>query len=223
MRRKAPGPFQAVDRDLKFARTEAEARYFGLEVEDVDKTHRPWGGFIKFRHSSLETFRRVYWTYGLTKQWKKRLDEVWGRVEARRRGLGLDAKLLLVAPGQRLSLQYHTRRAEYWRVIEGPVLVTVGTNEGNLSDLALRVGDVIRIGEGTWHRAEAHAQGWAVIAEFWEHTRPSPRKGADPEADVVRVDDDYVRVKVRVTLRTGRGTIGQVFAPWDLMSRHRTV
>lgn len=218
MKATEPGPFQAMDRDLKFARTEAEARYFGLTVEVVDKTHRPWGGFIKFTQDSLDAFRRVYWTYGLTKQWKDQLDKVWRLLKGSHRGKRLDAKLLLIAPGQRLSLQYHHRRAEYWRVIEGPVLVTLGADENSVSDLALRTGDVIRIDEGKWHRAEAHASSWGVVAEFWHHTRPSRKRGFDPENDEVRVGDDYVRAKVVVTLPPGEVTIAHALEGSGLAS-----
>jgi mannose-6-phosphate isomerase len=212
-RQSKPGPFQAMDRDLKFARTEAEALFFGLAVETVDKTHRPWGGFIKFRQESLDAFRNVYWSYGLAEQWKNDIKEVWDRMIAKHGGKWLDAKLLLIAPGQRLSLQYHERRGEFWRVIEGPVLVTVGTREDAVSDVALRSGDVIRIKPGQWHRAEALGSGWAIIAEFWEHTQEVP-KGTDPEDDLKRLHDDFLRVNVRVTFPKGVAVIGDAFRRW---------
>ena len=35
-------------------------------------------------------------------------------------------KVITVNPGQRLSLQTHEHRAEFWQVLDGPIDVTVG-------------------------------------------------------------------------------------------------
>ena len=42
-------------------------------------------------------------------------------VEPLRIGGKLGPKILLVKPGARLSWQYHQRRKETWRIVEGPV------------------------------------------------------------------------------------------------------
>jgi len=149
------------DKELRFARAMAEARGFGLEVREVD-WDRPWGGFIRFSRGSLGAFLSAYWR----------------GTHVRDADLDLDAKLLLVAPGCRLSLQSHARRKEMWRVLEGPVLVVMGDSE------------VIEIECGKVHRLAAPAESWGLVAEFWQHIDPTT---PSDESDVVRYDDDYGR------------------------------
>jgi mannose-6-phosphate isomerase-like protein (cupin superfamily) len=45
----------------------------------------------------------------------------------------LSPKMLLVAPQQRLSWQYHHRRAEIWRVVQGPVGVVTSPTTRRVS------------------------------------------------------------------------------------------
>lgn len=47
----------------------------------------------------------------------------WGSWTMLMRGEGFHIKSILVRPGQRLSLQSHTRRSEHWVVVEGRALV----------------------------------------------------------------------------------------------------
>jgi len=163
----------ARDKELRFARAMAEARGFGLEVREVD-SDRPWGGFIRFSRRSLEAFLSAYWR----------------GTHVRDADLDLDAKLLLVAPGCRLSLQSHARRREMWRVLEGPVLVSLGDEPERVEDRWRRPTEVIEVDCGKVHRLAAPGQSWGLVAEFWQHT--DPRNPSDEE-DVVRYDDDYGR------------------------------
>jgi mannose-6-phosphate isomerase-like protein (cupin superfamily) len=177
------------ERATKFARIEAEARGFGLEVVEMD-WERPWGGFLRFEHDSLDAFRRAYWEQGLTEHWDEMLTRIWAELAASGNGPGLDAKLLLLAPGERLSLQSHARRSELWRVLEGPVTVAMGPDPETLSDHEARTGEVVYIPCGRCHRGAASATGWAIVAEFWRHEDPD---NPSTEADVVRYADDYDR------------------------------
>ncbi|MFP4058476.1 MAG: phosphoheptose isomerase [Candidatus Brocadiia bacterium] len=163
----------ARDRELRFTRLLAEARGFGLEVREVDST-RPWGGYVRFSRSSLGGFVAVYWQ----------------GVHVRHADLDLDAKILLVAPGHRLSLQSHSKRSELWRVLEGPVRIPMGPAEDRLDERLVRPVEVIRIPCGHLHRAVAPRTGWGIVAELWQHEDPS-----DPsdEKDIVRHADDYGR------------------------------
>ena len=159
--------------DLPFARIVAEAKGFGLDIVDKD-SERPWGGFLRFSEGSLDAFLEAYWEGVDT-----------GRQEGRR-----DPKVLIVAPGQRLSLQLHHRRSELWRVLDGPVLVIHGVDQGHLECDVLFPGDVIRIPCGHMHRLGAALTSWGRVAEIWEHVDP---KNPSDEDDIVRVQDDYAR------------------------------
>ena len=161
------------EKEFRFARALAEARGFGLEVREVDSS-RPWGGFIRFERASLEAFLKAYWR----------------DTPVRHTHLDLDAKLLLVAPGRRLSLQSHARRAEMWRVLEGPVLLTLGDDPEHVADSWRKPTEVIEIPCGQVHRLAAPPESWGLVAEFWQHTDPD---NASDEDDVVRYHDDYGR------------------------------
>ncbi|MBS4066544.1 MAG: hypothetical protein KGZ74_18425, partial [Chitinophagaceae bacterium] len=66
---------------------------------------RPWGGFFVIDESNADQFIETYFpTY-------KKSDLMLGNK--------LSPKILVVAPQQRLSWQYHNRRAEMWRVVQG--------------------------------------------------------------------------------------------------------
>jgi len=165
--------YDAKDKELRFARAMAEARGFGLEVREVDST-KPWGGYIRFARGSLGAFLSAYWR----------------GTHVRHADLDLDAKILLVAPGHRFSLQSHEKRSELWRALEGPIVVAIGTREDALDDRLVRPTEVITIPCGFLHRLSAPTRSWGVVAEFWQHEDPADPSG---EADVVRYHDDYGR------------------------------
>jgi mannose-6-phosphate isomerase-like protein (cupin superfamily) len=174
------------DKEWRFARIVAEAEGFGLEVKEVNKD-KPWGGYVLFSHRSLEGFRQAYWHGFLSQFWQDELDRCF-RAAGGQDGPHLDAKLLLVSPRERLSLQKHERRSELWRVVEGPVTVVMGEDLATLSDREVRPGEVLKIPRGYLHRLTAPAASWGVVAEFWHHE--DGRQPSDEE-DIERYDDDY--------------------------------
>ena len=101
----------------------------------------------------------------------------------------LSPKILLVKPEARLSWQYHHRRAETWRVLEGPVGIvrSVTDDEGIVEPFA--AGETIVLEKGERHRLIG-LESWGVVAEFWQHTDPDYPSDED---DIVRVQDDYSR------------------------------
>ena len=159
--------------DLVFERILAEANGFGLEIVDRD-FERPWGGFLRFSEDCLDAFFKAYW---------QGIDT--GKSVGRR-----DPKVLLVAPGQRLSLQLHHRRSELWRVLDGPVMVIHGPDQRRLSEEVLFAGDVIHLECGEMHRLCGALDSWGRVAEIWEHVDPD---NPSDESDIERVQDDYVR------------------------------
>jgi mannose-6-phosphate isomerase-like protein (cupin superfamily) len=143
-------------------------------IIDFDKD-RPWGGFFVIDEKQAQAFANQFFD-GLD-------------VSTLKRGGALSPKILVVAPNKRLSWQYHHRRAEIWRVIQGQVGVKRSNDdtEGELE--LLNVGDTITLQQGERHRLIG-LNDYAVIAEIWQHTDANHPSDED---DIVRVQDDYGR------------------------------
>ncbi len=150
-----------------------------LEVQDfriVDKDHnRPWGGFFVIAEEQAQRFADVYFDG---------LDVSSLKISGK-----LSPKILVVAPTKRLSWQYHHRRAEIWRVIQGQAGV-VRSNADSENELEiLNVGASVTLLQGERHRLVG-LEDHAVVAEIWQHTvvdNPSD------ENDIVRLQDDFGR------------------------------
>jgi mannose-6-phosphate isomerase len=159
-----------------FERTAAEAKGFGMEVLfELSNTSKPWGAYLRLAESSIPAFYQAYWRNVEVPDFSA--------------GLRLDPKILIVAPGARLSLQYHHRRAEHWRVVEGPVKIFTGMDADSVQERIHYPGEVIRLSCGEWHRLVG-LDVWGRVAEIWEHTDPN---NPSDESDIVRVEDDYGR------------------------------
>lgn len=151
---------------------ELEAQQFKIVSKDFD---RPWGGFFVIDEEQAQEFSNFYFE-GIDVSSLKILGK-------------LSPKILVVAPGQRLSWQYHFRRAEIWKVIKGQAGIKRSYNneEGKLE--ILKEGDIITLQQGERHRLIG-LEDYAVIAEIWQHTdidNPSD------EEDIVRIQDDFGR------------------------------
>lgn len=136
---------------------------------------RPWGGFFVIAEDQAQDFANAYFD-GLD-------------VATLKIGGPLSPKILVVAPKQRLSWQYHHRRAEIWRVIQGQAGIkrSVTDTEGELE--ILNVGDTVTLQQGERHRLIG-LEDYAVIAEIWQHTDANH---PSDEEDIVRVQDDFGR------------------------------
>jgi mannose-6-phosphate isomerase-like protein (cupin superfamily) len=95
----------------------------------------------------------------------------------------------MVKPGARLSWQYHSRRAEIWRVVEGPVGIVCSNTDEEGELVCYDTGETIFLEKGERHRLIG-LEYWGVVAEFWQHTDPDHPSGED---DIIRVQDDYSR------------------------------
>ena len=104
-------------------------------------------------------------------------------------GEKLSPKFLVVAPQQRLSWQYHHRRAEIWRVLHGPVKVAISKSDEQGVPEPYNNGDIITLDKGDRHRLIG-ADGWGVVTEIWQHTDPQQPSDED---DIVRLQDDFGR------------------------------
>jgi mannose-6-phosphate isomerase len=157
-----------------FARLQAQLDQQNFNIVSRDE-NRPWGGFLVINEAEAAQFIKVYFP---------------GVNPAELAGFAkLSPKILVVAPGKRLSWQYHHRRAELWRVVEGPVGVVKGQSDEPGEPQTFQPGDLIRLSAGERHRLMG-LDGWGVVAEVWQHIdaeRPSD------ESDIVRLQDDYGR------------------------------
>ena len=146
----------------------------GLTIVASDK-NRPWGGFLVLDETQAQRFADEYFE-GL-------------EVSSFEFNEKLSPKILVVHPGKRLSWQYHHRRAEIWRVVQGTVgVITSDTDkEGELR--TLQAGDSITLKQGERHRLVGLKDA-GVIAEIWQHIDANY---PSDEEDIVRVQDDFGR------------------------------
>jgi mannose-6-phosphate isomerase-like protein (cupin superfamily) len=146
----------------------------GLNIASFD-FERPWGGFFVIEEEDAQLFSNIYFD-GFN-------------IDTLRKAGKLSPKILLVKPQARLSWQYHHRRAETWRVLEGPVGVIRSFDDTEKPMITHHEGDVITLKKGERHRLIG-LDSWGVVSEFWQHTdaqRPSN------EDDIIRLQDDYAR------------------------------
>jgi len=139
---------------------------------------RPWGGFNQVEDSNADKFLEDFFT-GLTPK-EARLGNP---------DLKLSPKILIVAPGQRLSWQYHNLRAERWVYLtKGAFFKSLDDNQGKIQQA--KAGDVVQFQKSERHRLVGAPDQYTLVAEIWQHVDP-----ANPsyENDIVRLADDYKR------------------------------
>jgi mannose-6-phosphate isomerase len=95
----------------------------------------------------------------------------------------------VVAPTKRLSWQYHHRRAEIWRAIQGQVGVVRSNTDSENELEILNVGATVTLLQGECHRLGG-LEDYAVVAEIWQHTDAD---NPSDEEDIVRLQDDFGR------------------------------
>ncbi len=88
-------------------------------------------------------------------------------------------KLLNVNKGEQLSLQYHAKREEFWKVISGTPKIVIGDDTFDA-----KAGDEFTVSVNTKHRISAPNDD-VVILEI--------SKGEFDEDDIVRLEDVYGR------------------------------
>jgi mannose-6-phosphate isomerase-like protein (cupin superfamily) len=159
-----------------FEKIKKELESNQFEIISMDQ-NRPWGGFYVIIEHQAQAFANIYFD-GLDISKLKISDK-------------LSPKILVVAPGKRLSWQYHYRRAEIWRVIQGQVGVKRSDDdtEGELE--ILNPGSTITLQQGERHRLIG-LDDYAIISEIWLH---SDAFNPSDEDDIVRVQDDFGRGK----------------------------
>jgi mannose-6-phosphate isomerase-like protein (cupin superfamily) len=105
----------------------------------------------------------------------------WGSFEKFNQNERCTVKILYIKPRSRLSLQYHNKRREFWKVIEGSATAQVHNKESRLKE-----GDSITIPAKAMHRIKTANSGCIVLEISY---------GTFDENDIVRIEDDYNRVR----------------------------
>ncbi len=104
----------------------------------------------------------------------------WGSFDQFTHNTPSTVKLLSVAAGNRLSLQKHRERSEFWRVVTGSGSAEV---DGVVHELT--VGSEVYIPQGAAHRLSA-AEGGITVLEI--------AFGNFDENDIERIEDDFGRI-----------------------------
>lgn len=104
----------------------------------------------------------------------------WGRFAQFVTNERVTVKTISIDPGQRLSLQTHTLRAEMWHVLDGEVDVTLDDRRW-----VAHPGDHVWVPCGAIHRLGNSTDRPARILEV--------AFGEFDEGDITRLDDDYSR------------------------------
>ncbi|RXK46839.1 cupin domain-containing protein [Aquirufa rosea] len=146
----------------------------GYHIIDQDFS-RPWGGFFVLDETQVAKFIAQYFP-------QLSIDDI--QITQK-----LSPKFLVVAPHQRLSWQYHFRRAEIWTVVHGPIAVAISATDEQGEYQTYQAQEVIELPTGTRHRLIGLDQ-WGLVAEIWQHTDVS---NPSDESDIVRLQDDFGR------------------------------
>jgi len=146
----------------------------GFTFERTD-FNRPWGGFFVIEETQAKKFCETYYPdEDITKLTKD------GKVSP---------KILVVLPEKRLSWQYHHRRSEVWKLIEGEAgVIRSDTDEQQALEI-MTIGENVVLQCGERHRLVG-LDNVGIIAEIWQHVDP---ENPSDEEDIVRVQDDFGR------------------------------
>jgi mannose-1-phosphate guanylyltransferase len=106
----------------------------------------------------------------------------WGRFEKFHENKPCTVKLIYVNPNSRLSLQYHSKRSEFWKVIRGTAMVELDGRTSILTE-----GETISIPRQARHRVGALDTECVILEIAYDRFE---------ENDIVRIEDDYNRAGI---------------------------
>ena len=157
-----------------FRSVEGHLKMQGFRIVN-QSLEKPWGGFYVLDEGQAEKFANFYFP---------EVDFNSIKITA-----SLSPKILVVAPGRRLSWQYHFRRAEIWRLVAGTAGITTSDDDVERYNRELGMGEIVRLRQGERHRLIG-LETFGVISEIWQHT---DAQHPSDESDIVRVQDDFAR------------------------------
>ena len=105
----------------------------------------------------------------------------WGSFENLLDEDGYKVKKIIVNPNQRLSLQLHQMRSEFWHILSGGGFMQVGGEQYEIA-----AGDTVQIPVLQVHRVICGQDDPLVILEL--------QTGVCDEDDIIRIEDDYDRI-----------------------------
>lgn len=149
----------------------------GYVISEIN-ADKPWGAYIRINNDQSAMFIGEFFPGLSLKDARLGLE-----------GVELSPKVLIVTPGERLSWQYHHRRAERW------VFLTRGSYNKSLTDepgdaYEVEAGGVVQFERSERHRLNSLSDSVVVVAEIWQHTDTDVPSDED---DIVRLIDDYNR------------------------------
>lgn len=170
---------QAITKPEALGRVKEMIGQLGYSITEQDEA-KPWGGMYRMPDDEAGQFIHDFFP-GLT------LDEArLGRSDVR-----LSPKFLLIAPGTRLSWQYHNRRAERWHFLTGGTY-TLSETDDQPEPTTAPAGTIVQLDTRMRHRVSSpDRKQYVLVAEIWQHTDSSKLSDED---DIVRIQDDYKRV-----------------------------
>lgn len=145
----------------------------GLVMDDIDE-HKPWGAYYRFSLDQKAKFMSLFYQDCNV--------DVEGDV---------NPKILVFEPGKKISLQYHERRDEIWRVLYGEVEAYFGEGDKLGEYKTYKTREVFTYAAKFRHKGGASTADWAIVAEIWRHTNPG---ALSDENDNIRLADDFGRV-----------------------------
>ena len=107
------------------------------------------------------------------------VEKPWGNFRQFTHNISSTVKIITVNKDQKLSLQNHTKRSEFWRVIDGGGVVQIGEVQHTA-----RKGDEYEVSLGAKHRLTAGPSG-IIVLEI--------ATGDFDEEDITRYEDEYGR------------------------------
>lgn len=110
---------------------------------------------------------------------KQKVEKPWGNFEQFTENELVTVKILTVKPHESLSLQYHHKREEFWKVLSGRGEIRIED-----SVFAAKEGDEYFIGRGQKHRLRAEKEKIKILEISF---------GDFDETDIVRLEDKYQR------------------------------
>ena len=160
---------QEVFQDIEKYIQDIDLQYITKDIE------RPWGGFYVINETQTLQFIKLFFP-----------DLNPSSINLNNK---LSPKILVVAPGKRLSWQYHHRRSEVWKVIGGEAAISTSDTDQEKAVIEIKKGKLITLKQGERHRLIG-TNTWGIIAEIWQHT---DAQNPSDENDIVRVQDDFGR------------------------------
>ncbi len=144
-----------------------------IKIKSIDD-QRPWGGFFVIDETDAHKFINQFFP-------TINIDNI--------ASLKVSPKILLVEPNKKLSWQYHHRRSEIWKLIDGEAgLIRSETNEESALHKLIK-GEIIELKKEERHRLVG-LEKWGVVAEIWIH---SDIYNPSDEEDIIRLQDDFGR------------------------------